>query len=255
MARTKSGERSELDRRIDELYELEPSKFVAARAALAKALLSEHERAAAAKVRDLPKPTASAWVVNQLWFKRRKQFEALLEAGDEMRDAQRRLIAGESASALRKAMQDEQRALSALLAEAHSLLKAGGLADTHTTLERAGTTLRAIARLPDASEHFSGRLSRDLELPGFGALVGLEPVSGRGGKPKGKAIQAEQREQRSQQKQAQKEAREREKAERRTAQAEARERAKAEKRRQALGKKLEQLEKQRRALERKLESI
>jgi len=188
--------RAEIEKRIDELYQVPPKEFTRARSKLASELAAEGERARGSIVRDLPKPSSSAWAVNQLWFNEQPTFAALLETGKRLRAAQQGVLAGRGAQAMQKAMADERRALSALVDKARELLSRAGLGASPATLERTKTSLQAIARSPDPQ--FAGRLAHDLELPGLVALVGsstpdederTEPAAQRPAKPKARVAE------------------------------------------------------------------
>jgi hypothetical protein len=168
MARAKSS-----DGRIDALFALPLGDFVRARNALATELAEAGDSDAALRVRTLAKPSVSAWLVNQLYRKHSGAFDTLLEAGRRMRKGQRALMAGGSADALKDATKAEQKALAKLAGLAGSVLGEARLPATHTTLDRAQTTLRAIARLEDP-ESVAGQLTRDLEPAGFDALIGSQ---------------------------------------------------------------------------------
>src|SRR5262245_11952272 len=73
-----------------ELYGLPLEEFTAERDRRAKALRAEGERDAAAVVAALRKPTLAAWTVNQLVRSRRDDLDALLEAGNDLLEAQHR---------------------------------------------------------------------------------------------------------------------------------------------------------------------
>src|SRR5262245_27729970 len=69
------------DDEIDALFQLSPPEFVAARNALAAQLKKDGRNDVAGRVKALPKPSISAWTVNQLYWKHRDAFEKLLEIG------------------------------------------------------------------------------------------------------------------------------------------------------------------------------
>ena len=88
----------------DDLYGLPLDRFVAERGALAKSLRKEGRRDEATDVAGLRKPSVAAWAVNQLVRTQRAAMQELLDAGDELRDAQSALLAGDGdARALRTA--------------------------------------------------------------------------------------------------------------------------------------------------------
>jgi hypothetical protein len=113
--------------------------------------------------------------VNQLFWRHRKLFDRLIESGDRLRgtNAMTGDATRETASARREAVTE----LSALAA---GLLREAGHGDTHTLLRRVTTTLDALSSygsLPNAPR--AGRLTDDLEPPGFEALLGSLPAAGR----------------------------------------------------------------------------
>src|SRR5215472_18741963 len=79
---------------IDNLYQLPLSDFIAARNALAARVRGEQGAEAAAAIKSLQKPSIPAWVVNQLYWRDRREFERLTQAGDRLRAAQQHRLAG-----------------------------------------------------------------------------------------------------------------------------------------------------------------
>ena len=73
---------------IDALFKLPLGEFTSARNELAVQLKKAGKRDDAAEVKALVKPSASAWVVNQIYWRHRGLFNRLIEAGDRMRRAQ-----------------------------------------------------------------------------------------------------------------------------------------------------------------------
>jgi hypothetical protein len=153
----------DLEKEIDRLYGAAPGDFVRKRKALAKRLRGEGERAAAMRVDDLRKPTAAAGIVNQLARGERMNVRALLTAGERLRDAQERLLRGGAPDPVRKAADDERKAIAALLAAA----RRDGAGEP--VLRRVEQTLRAAAIDEDARALLQhGRLTHDLQPVGFG---------------------------------------------------------------------------------------
>jgi hypothetical protein len=132
-----------------------------------KELRSGGEREAADHLKKARKPTAAAWVANQLARNERMNVRALLTAGEQLREGQAELMRGGKADDLRRAEDSERRALTALL-------DAGkGLADGDATLRKLQSTLRAAAVDPEARELLErGRLTKELTPSGFG-LAGM----------------------------------------------------------------------------------
>src|SRR5207253_1009285 len=88
---------------LDALYSEPLETFIAARNALAKALVQAADREGAAVVKALRKPSVAAWALNQLSHTRPAEVERLLAAGEELRDAQHDALEGGDPSRLREA--------------------------------------------------------------------------------------------------------------------------------------------------------
>jgi hypothetical protein len=153
----------DVEKEIDKLYAAPVEDFVAQRKALAQKLRKEGERAAAMRVEDLRKPTAAAAVINLLARSERMNVRALLAAGERLHEAQATLLRGGEPDAVRKAAEDERKAISALLAAARK----EGLNDA--VLRRVESTLHAAAIDPDGRAALAdGRLTKELTAAGFG---------------------------------------------------------------------------------------
>lgn len=152
---------------IDELYQLPLREFTAARDALAK-----RSGADGPAIRKVQKPTAPAWAVNQLFWKRRKVFDRLTAATESVRAAHARRLAGKDADVDRAEMV-HKAAMQAALSATYELLTATGDPVTAATTTAITETLQALP-WPDAP----GRLTRPLRPQGFAALAGLLPKGG-----------------------------------------------------------------------------
>jgi hypothetical protein len=154
------------EREIDRLYALPLAEFTHARNELAKSSSGEDAK----RVKALAKPTVAAWAVNQLARGNEVQMRALLRAGDRLREAQRKALAGKGSDTLREAQRAEREAVTALVRQAESLLPGA----SRQMLDRIGETLRAAALDEEARDLLKrGRLTRELESPGFGLLEGM----------------------------------------------------------------------------------
>jgi DNA repair exonuclease SbcCD ATPase subunit len=152
---------------IDRLYQVPLAEFTAARDALAK-----QAGADGAAIRKLQKPTAPAWAVNQLYWKRRKSFDRLTTAIEGVRAAHAKRLAGKTAD-VERAELVHAAALQAAIKEAQELLAAVGDPPTSATIIAITETLQALP-WPDGP----GRLTRPLRPQGFSALAGLLPKGG-----------------------------------------------------------------------------
>ncbi len=167
----------------DGLFQLPPAEFTAARNALAGKLKKAGKAEEAERVKALPKPSLPAWAVNQLFWKHRKAFDRLIEAGERFRNAQAAQLAGKDAD-LRGPLDARREALSELTRLAATVLRNGGHNPTPDLTRRVTTTLEALATYgahPSAPP--AGRLTDDIDPPGFEVLAALVPQIGRTKRP------------------------------------------------------------------------
>ncbi|MGH3022313.1 MAG: hypothetical protein ACRDNI_01535 [Gaiellaceae bacterium] len=160
---------AKLEAEIDRLYAVPVGEFVERRDALAKSLRGEREREAAETVKALRKPTVAAWAVNQLARHEKMRVRSLLTAGERVRAAHGKLLQGGPASAVQKAMDDERKAIRALVEAAEGILEEAGEAGSRSTLVRVEETLHAAAVDEELGERLrEGRLVKEEEAAGFG---------------------------------------------------------------------------------------
>ena len=157
---------------LDRLYSLPPEEFIAARNELAKRFREEGERAVAARIKEIKRPTVSAWVINQLARGRELDVERLLRAGERLRKAQLQAVAQKDAADFLEARRDEQAALGRLTQAAREILQSANRSTS--ILDRVAATLRTAATREDGRLILKqGRLAEDLEPQGFESLADL----------------------------------------------------------------------------------
>jgi len=163
---------------VDALFRLPLAEFIAARKTLAARLKQVGRGDEADRVKALVKPPISAWAVNQLYWKHREAFDRLIATGQRFRKAQTSGLAGKVAE-MRGALDARREALSDLADLATGLLSEAGHNSTLDTMRRITTTLEAMsayASLPGASS--PGRLTQDVDPPGFESFASLIPGTG-----------------------------------------------------------------------------
>lgn len=164
---------------VDALYGLPLDEFTPARDALAKELRAAGQREPATWVKALRKPSAAAWLVNQLARTQKSEAKAVLDGSEALRGAQERVLAGKGdRQELGAAAEAHAAAMRALLAKAPGLLDRDGHAPSDATLERAAETLRAIPLDEEARAGFAlGRLTRERRASGLGFAIGGEEAA------------------------------------------------------------------------------
>jgi hypothetical protein len=170
--------RGELEDDVDALFSLPLAEFIAARKTLAVRLKQAARGHEADRVKALIKPSISAWAVNQLYWKHRETFDRLIATGQRFRKAQTSNLAGKVAE-MRGVLDARREALSDLAHLATSLLSDAGHNPTPDMMLRITATLEAMsayASHPDAPS--PGRLTHDVDPPGFESLASLIPSAG-----------------------------------------------------------------------------
>jgi hypothetical protein len=158
---------------LDALYGLPLDEFTPRRDELAKELRASGRREEAAWVKGLRKPSAAAWLVNQLARTQKKEARRVLDSGDALRAAQDHALAGKGGrDELATAGAEHADAMRTLLAKAPGLLDSKGGSPSQAVLERAAETLRAVALDEEARAGFaSGRLTRERQAAGLGFMA------------------------------------------------------------------------------------
>jgi len=162
---------SDINADIDALFQGSLAEFTAARNALAKRLKGEERTLDAERVKALAKPPAPAWAVNQLYWQDPKSIERLLALGERVRKAQ----TGHLKNADLRALLDEKKQMTAaLVTRATAILEKAGHAASPDATRRVSATLEALAAWGDTGGlPKAGRLTADLDPPGFDTLVAL----------------------------------------------------------------------------------
>jgi hypothetical protein len=162
--------------KLEELYQLPLGEFTKARNAFAKDLSGDARRAAA----SLVKPTLPCWAINQLYWKDRSTYKALVDASEKLRVAHRAALGGKNVD-LRKPNEVHRAAVLRATAKTVQLLEQ---ADGRVTEPVRETIGRLLAALP--TDEQAGRLTREPEPAGFALLAGvkLRPVKALPPQPK-----------------------------------------------------------------------
>jgi DNA-nicking Smr family endonuclease len=155
-----------IEQDIDRLYQLPLAEFIAERNALVK-----RGGADAGRVKAFEKPNAAAWAVNQIYWRDRRLYDAVVKTATRSRKAHSDALTGKKtdvpfaeaahAAAVRDAVDRGQ-----------ALLRQFGDAATESTMAAVRETLNALP--VDEAAARPGRLTRPIEAAvGFGALGDL----------------------------------------------------------------------------------
>jgi hypothetical protein len=155
---------SSIESSIDSLYQTPPAEFVAARNALAKTLKGDEAR----RIKELQKPAAAAWAVNQVYWQTRAVYDRLIQSGKKLRSVQIGALKGRSVD-VRPAADEHRMAVAQAVAEASRLALDAGVHPNTDDVSRTFESLSLGTTQPEAP----GRLTKALQPAGFEALAGL----------------------------------------------------------------------------------
>jgi len=154
----------ELGEIVRELYVLPPADFVAARNELVRKARVAGSREVAEQLRQLRRPTRSAWLVNLL-ASDSAAMQRLSALGRQLRDAQTGLVGRE----LRDLAEQRRHLMADLLDQAQAHAAEADVRVTPGVLSEVEATLQAaLVDLAGATTIRNGRLVRPLSHSGFG---------------------------------------------------------------------------------------
>jgi hypothetical protein len=142
---------TELEAAVDQLHAVPLEDFVAERKRLAKELRGSGDRAAAAELAKLPKPTPPAWALNHLAREEPETVAAWLDAAAELRDATENADKS-SAATVRAAIAAHRDATRALLAAVRERTRPNGRELSEPMVDRVRDMLGAATADPELSE-------------------------------------------------------------------------------------------------------
>lgn len=168
----------------DELYGLDPSDFVKARTAHARAAREQGDRPLAAAIASLRRPTTVGWLINLLARERPDEIAELLSLGHALREAQRRLAGAD----LRRLTARRQQVVRALAARCGELAAPHGRTVGEDALRDVTQTLNAALADEETAELVrQGRVVTAASYNGFGpsglAVVADAPADRSGPQP------------------------------------------------------------------------
>lgn len=151
----------------DELYSLSPAEFTAARDERARQARAAGQRDLSAEIKKLARPTASAWLVNQLARRAPDELAKLFEVSQALQEAQRTL-AGDR---LRELSGQRRQVVAELLPVAAGLAADAGQPASAAVLGEVRATLEAALADPQAGDAVrSGHLTKALAYAGLGEV-------------------------------------------------------------------------------------
>jgi hypothetical protein len=165
------------DDALDALYAVSLDGFIAARKELATRLKRAGDTTKAATIAALPKPTVSAWAMNDLHRSAFEEMSALVNVGARLRAAMRASLSGSGGADEVAKLQREQRdRVEALVDLAIEHLTDNQLSVSEAVAGRLRTNLTTISTSGSWAPTGPGHMSKDLEPLDMAALAALLEV-------------------------------------------------------------------------------
>jgi hypothetical protein len=155
---------------IDPLYALPLDEFTAARDALAAELRASGDKAAAADIKKLRKPSLAAWAVNQVARGDRERMKQLFELREKIENAS-------STTEMRRASEERRHLIADLVRESERALLEAGHATGANTMQAITQTFHAGDSDEERDALLHGRLTRELSPSGFGGFASAFDVT------------------------------------------------------------------------------
>ena len=164
---------TDLETRIDRLFALDPSEFIATRDAEAKELRAAGRGEDAATVKAFKRPTVAAWALNQVVRAQPDAIDEFLALSGELRTEQEAALSGDATKF--RSLLDRRRELErALVNAAVDLLAESSSNAEQSRAELTGTLGAAAVDDGVADRVRRGRLERVIAAPsGFDLLSGM----------------------------------------------------------------------------------
>jgi hypothetical protein len=157
----------DLDGTADALYALPRADFTPARDERVKEARSAGDKALAASIGKLRRPTVAAWLVNNLARQRPEEITGLAELGEQLRAAHEQL----DGAALRRLSEQRRELINALTRTTRELGAVGGEEVSDTVSRELEGMFTSALTDPDAARALaSGRLSSPKELASASTL-------------------------------------------------------------------------------------
>ena len=175
------------DNEIDRLYAAPLETFVSTRNEIVQRFRELGQTEVADEIAKFKKPSLSAWVVNQLARARELDIQRLLKAGEALEQAQKALLKGNS---IDFEMSRKEHAASVRILQKAAKETIPGISPA--IVDRVVRTLGSATSAENRELIKRGRLTSDLEPPGFEVFVGApSKVSAKRGDNKDKAQTAD----------------------------------------------------------------
>ncbi len=154
------------------LYQAPFAEFVARRSALVSQLKRSGHKDVASRIASAAKPTRAAFLVNQVYWRARATYDAVLDTGTAARAAQQARLLGDE-SDLADTLDARDAAVADAVHRAERIAADEGQPSSDAIRAQVRASFEALAAHGREARLPHGQLTADVELPGLAALAGL----------------------------------------------------------------------------------
>ena len=154
------------------LYQAPFQEFVSRRAALVSQLKRTGHKDVAGRIASATKPSRAAFLVNQVFWRVRDAYDAVLDTGTAARAAQQARLLGDD-SDLAETLQARDAAVAAAVNNAERIAAEDGQPTSDAIRAQIRASFEALAAHGAEARLAHGHLTTDVELPGLAAFAGL----------------------------------------------------------------------------------
>jgi hypothetical protein len=171
-----ADQRDPLEQQLDQLYGAPLEQFTQTRDALVRELRAAGDKDGAARIKAQRKPNLVGWALNRVRRSQPDAIDELLSSGQQLRDAQRRLLESGEHGLLRDAVARERAAVESVVGMAEAELAQAGHPAGATAQSKLWQTLHAAAGDQQTRDLLAvGRLLREAQSGDLGLGSG-EPA-------------------------------------------------------------------------------
>ena len=158
---------------VASLYQAPLAEFISRRSALVAQLKRSGHKDVAASIATAAKPSRAAYLVNQVFWRVRSAYDAVLEAGTAARAAQQARLLGDASTDLSDTLRLRDDAIRTAVSAALAVAAEDGQAASEATGAQVRASFEALAGHGLESRLPHGHLVADVALPGMAAFAGL----------------------------------------------------------------------------------
>lgn len=158
---------------LSSLYQAPLAEFVTRRTQLVSQLKRSGHKDVAARIASAAKPSRAAYLVNQVFWRARAIYDAVLEAGTAARAAQQARLLGDQSTDLNEVIRERDVAIRAAIDHALTVADREGQAASDAVAAQLRASFEALAAHGLEGRLAHGHLVEDVALPGLGAFAGL----------------------------------------------------------------------------------